>query len=147
HLVFAVRGGEVLLERRPPQGIWGGLWAPPEFADARAARSWWITAFGPATRRSRRLPTYHHAFTHFDLDIHPWVLELADTASQVAESGMRWQDVRPPAAIGLPAPVAKIIAGVLDGGDANKESADGQDGAMRAARARGGRPRSRTLSG
>jgi A/G-specific adenine glycosylase len=148
HLVFVLRDRQVLLQRRPPQGIWGGLWAPPEFPDARSARSWWISTFGPGERRSRRLPTVHHAFTHFDLDIQPWVLELTDGATGVAETGMQWHDLRPAAAIGLPAPVARLIAGGLAGGrDAKEESADGKDGSMRVARARGGRPRARAVSG
>src|SRR6185437_1759129 len=35
-MLVALRAGEVLLEKRPPTGIWGGLWSLPEFDRARA---------------------------------------------------------------------------------------------------------------
>ena len=56
HMVFALSEGRVMLERRPPRGIWGGLWAPPEFPDAGAAEAFAATRFGPAIASTRRLP-------------------------------------------------------------------------------------------
>ncbi len=82
HMVFALSEGRVMLERRPPRGIWGGLWAPPEFPDAGAAEAFAATRFGPAIASTRRLPPVRHVFTHFDLDIEPWLLEL---------QGHRWR--------------------------------------------------------
>ena len=86
HMVFALFNGQVLLERRPPRGIWGGLWAPPEFPDAGAAEAFAASRFGSAVAASRRLPRVRHVFTHFDLDIEPWLLELQGRAGEVAES-------------------------------------------------------------
>jgi A/G-specific adenine glycosylase len=134
-MVFVVHDGRLLLQRRPAQGIWGGLWSPPEFADARAARRWWQSRFGSAAGKGRRLPAVRHAFTHFDLDIEPWVVPLR--RARAAGADAVWQELRATADIGLPAPVARLMA----------EGLDGQDGAMRDARPRGGRPRARALSG
>ncbi|MEX2148786.1 MAG: A/G-specific adenine glycosylase [Steroidobacteraceae bacterium] len=134
-MVFVVHHGRLLLHRRPAKGIWGGLWAPPEFADARAARRWWQSRFGSAAGKGRRLPAVRHAFTHFDLDIEPWVVPLR--RARAAGADAVWQDLRAIPAVGLPAPVARLM----------EEGLDGQDGAMRIARARGGRPRARALSG
>ncbi len=39
HMLLVLSAGRVLLERRPPQGIWGGLWAPAEFVDEEALAS------------------------------------------------------------------------------------------------------------
>ncbi len=134
-MVFVVHDGRVLLSRRPARGIWGGLWAPPEFPDAGAARRWWQSRFGAAASEARRLPVVRHAFTHFDLDIEPWVVELR--RSRAAGAGAVWQDLRSTPDFGLPAPVAKLI----------EERLDGQNGAVRDARPRGGRPRARAVSG
>jgi A/G-specific adenine glycosylase len=134
-MVFVVHDGRVLLQRRPANGIWGGLWAPPEFPDARAARRWWQSRFGAAAGQGRRLPTLRHSFTHFDLDIEPWVVPLRKARAAGADAV--WQDLRATADIALPAPVARLM----------EEGLDGQDGAMRDARPRGGRPRARALSG
>jgi len=134
-MVFVVHDGRLLLQRRPANGIWGGLWAPPEFPDARAARRWWQSRFGAAAGKGRRLPAVRHAFTHFDLEIEPWVVPLR--RARAAGADAVWQELWAAPAVGLPAPVARLM----------KEGLDGQDGAMRDARPRGGRPRARALSG
>ncbi len=105
--------GGIWLLQRPARGVWGGLWSPPEFeeqdAACEAARQW--AGQGAALRDGEVL---QHAFTHFDLAIHPlWVDvdERAHGASAVAESGARglWYNPAKPASIGLPAPVSLLL--------------------------------------
>lgn len=143
HMVFVRSGSFVLLHRRPTRGIWGGLWAPPEFANAREARQWCngLVADGVL----RQLRALRHSFTHFDLDISPWVLEIPRGRRFRAGRGERWLTPGADARVGLPAPVARLLAAGLSSGGGAKESANGQDGEMCVARARGGRPRSRAV--
>ena len=67
-------GDAVMLEKRPPSGIWGGLWSLPEAADedalAERARD-----FGGDGAVSPLAPLTH-TFTHFRLDIEPRLAEL-----------------------------------------------------------------------
>lgn len=148
HMVFVIRGGRVLLQRRPAKGIWGGLWSPPEFTDAKAAGAWCRRTFGAGAQDSRRLGLVRHSFTHYDLDIEPWVLELRGRAPRVAGSDLKWQELRAPRSIGLPAPVARLMAGGLaDGKGATQESGDGKNGPVRGTRPRGGGSRARAVSG
>jgi A/G-specific adenine glycosylase len=136
HFVFLLHGGRVLLERRPPRGIWGGLWAPPEFPDEAAARAF-LSTRSAATEPSRVLAPLRHAFTHFDLVIQPWVLD-AGAAPGVADGGESgWHELAALDGVGLPAPVAKLL----------EELRDGANGPMREARARGGRPRETAVPG
>jgi A/G-specific adenine glycosylase len=138
-MVFVLRDGrEVLLLKRAPQGIWGGLWGPPEFPDGTAARAWCASRFRAAARRLRRLPVLRHAFTHFDLDIEPWVLRLERDKARVEEPGSVWYTYDAPQPVGLPTPVSRLIEECF---------ADDKNGPMRAARPRGGRTRPRALSG
>jgi A/G-specific adenine glycosylase len=135
HFVLVRASGKVLLERRPPLGIWGGLWAPPEFADAEAAGAFLASRF-PAGGPSRRLPQVRHAFTHFDLEIEPWLLDVAGGPAEVSGAESRWHDLASIEAVGLPAPVARLL----------EELRDGPNGPMHQARPRGGRSRPPAVS-
>ena len=137
HMVFALSEGRVMLERRPPRGIWGGLWAPPEFPDAGAAEAFAASRFGPAIAATRRLPPVRHVFTHFDLDIEPWLLELQGLDGEVAEGESRWHELASIDAVGLPAPVARLL----------EELRNGPNGSVHQARPRSGRPRPVAVSG
>jgi A/G-specific adenine glycosylase len=136
HMIFALSRGRVLLERRPPRGIWGGLWAPPEFAAADAALAFVAARFGAAPAVRRLLPR-RHAFTHFDLDIEPWVLESWSLAGAVADGSPRWHELRSIDAVGLPAPVARLL----------EELRNDPNGPMREARPRSRGPRPAAVSG
>jgi A/G-specific adenine glycosylase len=135
HYVFVVGGGRVLLERRPPSGIWGGLFAPPEFPDGAGAEAWIAGRFAGAGA-PRRLPTLRHAFTHFDLDMEPWVVALPAGTGPVEEGEGRWHELAAPGAVGVPAPVAKLL----------EELRDVPNRPVREARPRGGRPRAPAVS-
>jgi A/G-specific adenine glycosylase len=135
HFVLVCAGDRVLLERRPPRGIWGGLWTPPEFSDTESAAAFLATRFGVA-EPSRRLPKFRHAFTHFDLDIEPWVLEFEGGAAEAADSDARWHELASIETVGLPAPVARLL----------EELRDDPNGSMHQARPRGGRTRPTAIS-
>ena len=111
-LVARREDGSVLLHRRPPQGIWGGLWCLPEFESLDQAQG-----FGVAQLREPRLePTtrelVHHAFTHFDLDIAPLVADCGGSAAVMDGGDVLWYNPAAPARVGLPAPVQRIIESV-----------------------------------
>jgi A/G-specific adenine glycosylase len=132
YAVLALRGdGAVLLERRPPAGIWGGLWTFPQFEDRDAALAWMesqeiaqretsCASSGDSAEYERqgsgsqpnvfRLQPYSHSFTHFDLTLHPIVVRLAQPQSFVADVDKQcWYDPRQPAQIGLAKPSVDLI--------------------------------------
>ena len=114
HVVIAVQeSGAVLLERRPPNGIWGGLWSFPQFDAVPEAEAWIANALEVQGSRRHQWPPHHHAFTHFDLSLYPLVLSPVASASQVADAERyRWYDPRMPAEVGLAAPVTELIKAV-----------------------------------
>ena len=112
-MLLAVReDGGVLLRRRPARGVWAQLWTPPEFTDIEHARAFCT----PASCASlQMLPLVRHAFTHFDLEITP--LRATWTEADVGEPAVEgqagfslWYDVRQPARVGIPAPIATLLA-------------------------------------
>jgi A/G-specific adenine glycosylase len=101
--------GAVLLERRPPQGIWGGLWCPPELGEASAAE-WAERAIGAVIEGAESLPRVRHGFTHFELEIEPVPARLAGETPAVMEPGRWvWYNARSPARLGLAAVVGRLI--------------------------------------
>ena len=100
--------GAVLLQRRPPAGIWGGLWGFPEFASRTAAEAAAAVRGGAKAPRAR-LPRIRHAFTHFELEIAPLLVELEHRARLVERPAQTWYKLRAPAKLGLAAPVAALV--------------------------------------
>ena len=109
-LLLLAEGG-IFLERRPPAGIWGGLWGFPEIAAGADPRAWCRTRFGAAPRRVREYAPLRHTFSHFHLDIEPVEVHLAAVAA-VQEGEGRWQALDAPIRVGLAAPVKKLLDGL-----------------------------------
>jgi A/G-specific adenine glycosylase len=105
--------GAILLEHRPPAGIWGGLWTFPQFEEKADALVWMeqlSPRSGAASSVVEALPPYSHSFTHFDLTLHPLLMRKAQNAPAVAETDRYcWYDVRQPAKIGLAKPAVDLI--------------------------------------
>ena len=110
-MVVATRGDfKVLLERRPPQGIWGGLWGLPEFPTHAHAVQWTLERLTGASAPQSGAPLAH-AFSHFDLQIQPLYVRCLGKAEDLRDDDRyRWYDVREPMRVGLPKPIATIIA-------------------------------------
>jgi len=101
--------GEVLLEKRPPTGVWGGLWCLPEMPVGADPREVCKRRFGAKRIHATRLPLVRHGFTHFTLDVIPVVCRLELAASFLAESGQVWLALEDAAQAAIPAPVRKLL--------------------------------------
>ena len=98
--------GTLWLERRPPQGIWPGLWSLPEFAGRPQALA--FAARLGAVVAQRELPAFAHAFTHFDLTAQPLQIDV-EPATTAAEPAGQWIAPQAAAALALPAPVRALL--------------------------------------
>ncbi len=94
--------GEVYLERRPPYGLWSGLWTLPEFESREAA----LAHLRPFPGTVRQLPPGKHTFTHFGLRFYPLLVEIGE-GGEVREGEGGWfpLDRLPP----LPRPVQRLL--------------------------------------
>lgn len=106
-LLLRAEGG-IFLERRPPAGIWGGLWGFPEIAADADAAAWCRTHFGAKPRRVRGREPLRHTFSHFHLDIEPLEVHLPAVGA-VREGEGRWHPLGEPVRVGLPAPVKRLL--------------------------------------
>lgn len=112
--VLILRRGhkDILFERRPPAGIWGGLWALPEVPEEQRVVSYCRHRLGIEPGCSRELPALRHGFTHFELELRPLEMQVLEPTGIMEEQGRRWwpREHPPP----LPAPIAKLIRNLGD---------------------------------
>ena len=107
---LAVRAadGAVLLRRRPPSGLLGGM--PGLHGTPWRDKPWnrpGARAHAPARGRWRRLGAVTHVFTHFRLELEVWT---ATPARLRRHSGDEWISRADLAAAGLPTLIAKAVA-------------------------------------
>jgi A/G-specific adenine glycosylase len=117
--LLANREGAILLYRRPSSGLWGGLWSLPQLDDLsdleHLADQHALHLLG-----RRQLPALTHTFSHFQLAIDPWLVQVEQTAHHVAEPDWLWYNLATPPRLGLAAPVKKLLqhaADALNAGD------------------------------
>jgi A/G-specific adenine glycosylase len=107
-MVVAVHDAAVFLQRRPPVGIWGGLWSLPEVADVD---DWCRATLDVEPGATEVRQVLRHSFSHYDLDIQPVVVHVTAASRKVADSpDTTWfvPDEDPPG--GIAAPVQQIIS-------------------------------------
>ena len=102
---------EVLLWRRPPSGIWGGLWSLPEVERERDIEPWqqsYLNTTQPPRHIQRR--ALRHQFTHYSLDISLATIELERRPAHVSDpDNYQWIAVRELPSRGLPTPVRRLL--------------------------------------
>ncbi len=115
-MLVVLHKGEVLLEQRPPQGIWGGLLSLPELSrlgeDSLAPElgeiALALSAFGDV-QAAEPLPVFTHAFTHYRLQVLPLKVTLGKRTSGAAQAAYAWHPLATMAGAALPSPVRKLI--------------------------------------
>ncbi|TAM94195.1 MAG: A/G-specific adenine glycosylase [Rhodanobacteraceae bacterium] len=104
------RRDRVLLQRRPPRGVWPGLWSLPEAANKRAAHTLASRLADLDGKPAMNLPDIRHTFTHFRLQASPIEWRGVRAHSGVADDGdSRWCSRADLATLGVPSPVRKIL--------------------------------------
>jgi len=106
-LLLLRHGRDILLEKRPSPGIWGGLWSLPETsADPESAC---LKLTGRAPESMQHLPAFTHVFTHFKLDIKPVLIAVGGTSVLANEPGKVWMEIDEAARAAIPKPVRTIL--------------------------------------
>ncbi|MGD8588818.1 MAG: A/G-specific adenine glycosylase [Chromatiales bacterium] len=102
--------GEVLLERRPPSGIWGGLWSLPECPPDYPPECWCRDSLACEPLSVTRLARRRHTFSHFHFDITPLEIRVNNPNNRVMDADDRvWYKLADPDVRGLAAPVSRIL--------------------------------------
>jgi A/G-specific adenine glycosylase len=107
----------ILLHKRPPNGIWGGLYSLPEIAglpESASISNLCQAMFKQSGKPYEVLASFRHTFTHYHLDIFPVMLEIKKIPLKNMEDGKQiWYNLHHPDPVGLPKPIQTILRGLL----------------------------------
>jgi A/G-specific adenine glycosylase len=106
------RGGEILLEKRPSTGIWGGLWSFPEAENSQDIEALALEKFGVIAENDISLPNLTHVFTHFKLHIRPQTLQVVKLNPQVNQAAHMWLNIEDAIGAAIPTPIRKILLSI-----------------------------------
>lgn len=109
-LIITDRNGDILLEKRPPTGIWSSLWVFPQIELETDPVAYCADKLQLKTEIVERWSGYRHTFSHYHLDIEPVRLRVLKQPAAISESERQlWYNLRNPAVVGLAAPVVKLL--------------------------------------
>ncbi|WP_448211320.1 A/G-specific adenine glycosylase [Colwellia sp. MEBiC06753] len=108
----------VLLEKRPPAGIWGGLWCFYE-VNSLSDIPELLQALGLQQSKQTQLTEFRHTFSHFHLDITPIMVdcdELSKTQTTTIHEPrtQQWLPINGSNAVGLSASTVKILQEIAE---------------------------------
>ncbi|AWH25024.1 A/G-specific adenine glycosylase [Stenotrophomonas sp. YAU14D1_LEIMI4_1] len=99
----------VLLQKRPDTGIWAQLWTLPQADAGSALQDWFDANVDGSLEDAEELPLLQHTFSHYKL--HLQVLSRQVRGLRVEEPTLRWVAAEELPALGLPAPIRKLLDG------------------------------------
>ena len=108
----------VLLEKRAPTGIWGGLWCFKEIAE-KAQLPELLTKLNlsaAGTNSDVWLTPFRHTFSHYHLDITPVIVDCEELpANEIQQNPkQQWYNLNTEASVGLAASTLKLITLLRD---------------------------------
>ena len=116
-MLLIVDQDQVLLEKRPAIGIWGGLFSLPELAYEETLPEHYfhsfVTPFGELDA-VKKMEQISHVFSHFKLEISPFQCSLKSRSHHVSEDTHVWYPLQQCANAPLPAPIKKVLLQVAN---------------------------------
>jgi A/G-specific adenine glycosylase len=112
-MLILIHADKVMLEKRPPTGIWGGLWSFPEADTKLDLVSRAHDLFNVIVEVTEPLPKFSHAFTHFKLHIQPQPLKVIKLLPHINEQRYVWLNINEAMSAGIPTPIRKILQSML----------------------------------
>lgn len=110
-MVIPKRANQVLMEKRPPSGIWGGLWCFLEIDDEEKLPHL-LAQYNLLKSETTKLTAFRHTFSHFHLDIQPLLVEceVLNVAQVNENNSQKWYDLKQQASVGLAASTQKLLS-------------------------------------
>ena len=112
-MLILLHGDEIMLEKRPPTGIWGGLLSFPETDAKLGFETIVLNQFAIIAEATQPLPVLSHAFTHFKLHIQPQPMQALKLQPEIDEPKYIWLSIEDAIGAAIPTPIRKILHSLL----------------------------------
>ena len=110
-LIIRDQAGRVLLVKRPPSGIWGGLWSLPIGESREGIES----ELGLSDTKPTRLREFEHRLSHMHLQLQPALATSMEATQVKCSSSQKWIEPAEHASVGLPRPVSDLLVKMTTG--------------------------------
>ncbi len=104
-MLVLIHQNKVMLEKRPPSGIWGGLWSLPEVTEGTSVD-------GITLQDTSALKPLTHTFTHFKLHITPRLVYVNQRVPQVNQAAKIWLPIEDAITAAIPTPIRTILMSI-----------------------------------
>ena len=101
--------GDILLQKNPPAGLWGGLWVLPQIQQRKQLEAT-CNQLGLSIKSEQLLEKQRHSFSHFHLDYQPLQVEVEEFCDSINENNdLVWYNPENPLSLGMPAPIKALL--------------------------------------
>jgi A/G-specific adenine glycosylase len=116
-LVLRNEQGFIYLEKRPPKGLWGGLWCLPSIDKASCPLEFISQEYALLGKPPQHITSFKHRFTHFHLDINAVAILVTSTESESPKLNGQWFSDKTLPTVGLARPTQMILSKIKEHAD------------------------------
>lgn len=109
-LVLSNDKGLIYLEKRPPSGLWGGLWCLPGLEKDRCPLNFLEQQYALIGDTPVPLIAFKHKFSHFHLEINALSIQVKAAGHQLREPEGQWFSKEQFSSLGLAKPTSVILS-------------------------------------
>lgn len=109
-LLMHTNNTQIYLEKRTPNGLWGGLWCTPMIEENACLVSYLKKHYEVEAYDIQPLLTMKHTFTHFHLHIKAWSLNIQiPEGVSMSQFPGRWFSINEAATLGISKPIKTLL--------------------------------------
>lgn len=101
---------QIYLEKRPPTGLWGGLWCLPSVDNDASPLDFIHFHYALYGEAPKPLIAFKHRFSHFHLEINALAIKTKPASNKIAEMNGKWFKKEQLSALGLAKPTSLIMS-------------------------------------
>jgi A/G-specific adenine glycosylase len=113
-LVLCNQEQMIFLEKKPPAGVWGGLWCLPSIDKDRCPLSYIQQHYDIQGEQPKHLTSLKHRFSHFHLEIDAILIKATHLQTKEKKHKGQWFTKEKLTQVGIAKPITQILKHLLE---------------------------------